>query len=125
MSLTALRRTAAPLAVLAATAAGLAVTPVLRADATTRAGTSLSIRTVHSAIAPGHSDRVTGHLGIAGAISPAGRAVTLEARPMGTDSFTPVAPPSACVRRTTRPAASTPRCRSGRRTAWCSRTAPT
>ncbi len=95
MSLTVLRRTAAPLAVLAATAAGLAVTPVLRADATTRAGTSLSIRTVHSAIAPGHSDRVTGHLGIAGAISPAGRAVTLEARPMGTDSFTPVATATA------------------------------
>jgi hypothetical protein len=44
MSLTALRRTAAPVAVLVATAAGLAVAPVLRADASTRAATSVSIR---------------------------------------------------------------------------------
>jgi hypothetical protein len=91
MSLTVLRRTAAPLAVLAATAAGLAVTPVLRADAATRAGTSLSIRTVHDAVAPGDSDRVTGHLGIAGPLSPAGRAVTLEAKPMGAAAFAPIA----------------------------------
>jgi hypothetical protein len=86
------------MAVLAATATGLAVAPVLRPDAAhaaTRAGTSLSIRTVHSAIAPGHSDRVTGHLGIAGPLSPSGRTVTLEARPKGTDSFTPIATATA------------------------------
>jgi hypothetical protein len=90
MSLPALRRTAVPVAVLAATAAGLSVAPVLQADASTRAATSLSIRTAHSAISPGGTDTVAGHLGIAGSILPAGRTVTLEARPMGTDTFTPV-----------------------------------
>ena len=93
MSLTALRRTAAPVAVLAATVACLAVAPVTSAhaaDEATRAATSLSIRTVHSAVRPGGSDTVTGHLGIAGPLSSAGRTVTLEAKPMGTDSFTPV-----------------------------------
>jgi hypothetical protein len=90
MSLTALRRTAAPVAVLAATAAGLAVTPVLQADAATRAATSLSIRAVHPAVRPGGTDAVTGHLGIAGDLAAAGRTVTLEARPMGADSFTPI-----------------------------------
>jgi len=43
MSLTALRRTAAPVAVLAATAASLAVATTPQADASTRAATSLSI----------------------------------------------------------------------------------
>ena len=93
MSLTALRRTAAPVAVVAVTAVGLAVAPVLRsdaADAATRAATSLSIRTVHPAVRPGGTDTVTGHLGIAGEPSPAGRSVTLEAKPMGADSFTPI-----------------------------------
>jgi hypothetical protein len=90
MSLTALRRTAAPVAVLAATAAGLAVAPVFQADAATRAATSLSIRTAHPAVRPGGTDAVIGHLGIAGDLSPSGRAVTLEARPMGADSFTPI-----------------------------------
>jgi hypothetical protein len=95
MSLTVLRRTAAPIAVLAATATGLAVAPVLHADAATRAGTSLSIRTAHPAIAPGDSDHVSGHLGIAGPLSPSGRTVTLEAKPKGTDSFTPIATATA------------------------------
>jgi hypothetical protein len=93
MRLTLWRRAAAPVAVLAATAAGLAVAPVLRADAAgpaTRAATSLSIRTAHDAVRPGGSDIVTGHLGIAGPLSPAGRMVTLEAKPKGTDSFTPI-----------------------------------
>jgi hypothetical protein len=98
MSLTALRRTAAPVAVLAATAVGLAVAPVLQADAATRAGTNLSIRAVHAAVRPGGTDTVTGHLGIAGDLSPAGRSVTLEARPMGSDSFTPIGAATAGTR---------------------------
>jgi hypothetical protein len=97
MSLTALRRTAAPVAVIAATAAGLAVAPVVtsHAAAPERAATSLSIRAVHPAVRPGGTDTVTGHLGVAGDLSPAGRSVTLEARPMGADSFTPVATDTA------------------------------
>jgi hypothetical protein len=90
MSLTALRRTAAPVAVLAAAAVGLAVAPVLQADAAARAATTLSIRTARPAVQPGDTDTVTGHLGIAGDLSPAGRTVTLEAKPLGSDSFTPV-----------------------------------
>ena len=102
MSLTALRRTAAPVAVLAATAAGLAVAPVPSAHAAegaaTRASTSLSIRAVHSAVRPGGSDTVTGHLGIAGPLTSAGRTVTLEAKPMGTDAFTPIGTATAGAR---------------------------
>ena len=98
MSLTALRRTAAPVAVLAVTAAGLAVAPVLQADASTRAATSVSIRTAHPAVRPGGTDTITGHLGIAGSLSPAGRTVTLEARPMGADSFTPIGDATAGAR---------------------------
>ncbi len=98
MSLTALRRTAAPVAVLAVTAAGLAVAPVLQADASTRAATSVSIRTAHPAVRPGGTDTITGHLGIAGSLSPAGRTVTLEARPRGADSFTPIGDATAGAR---------------------------
>jgi hypothetical protein len=92
MSLTALRRTSAPLAVLAAvaTAAGVATLPASQADATAPAATSLSIRTAHAVVKPGGSDRVLGDLAVRGAGSPAGRIVTLEARPQGTASFTPV-----------------------------------
>src|SRR4029079_10378079 len=101
MSLPALRRPAPPVSVLAATAAGLAVAPVPSAhaaDGTTRAATSLSIRAVHSAVRPGGSDSVTGHLGIAGPLTSAGRTVTLEAKPMGTDAFTPVGTATAGAR---------------------------
>jgi hypothetical protein len=74
-----------------ATAAGLAATPVLHADAATgRAATSVSIRAVKDAIRPGGTDRVTGALVVKGAATPTGRTVTLEARPMGTDLFTPI-----------------------------------
>jgi hypothetical protein len=92
MSLTALRRTAAPFAVVAAvaTAAGVVAVPAFQADASTRAATSLAIRAVHPAVKPGGSDTITGALAVRGSGSPAGRTVTLEARPKGTDSFTPV-----------------------------------
>jgi hypothetical protein len=89
MSLTALRRTAATVAVVA-TAAGVTAVPVLQADAADRAATSLSIRTAHPAVRPGGSDTVTGDLGVRGPATPGGRTVTLEARPAGTDSFVPV-----------------------------------
>jgi hypothetical protein len=89
MSLTALRRSAAVIAALA-TGAGVAALPTFQADAATRAATSLSIRTAHAAVKPGGTDLVTGDLGVRGAGSPAGRTVTLEARPQGTDAFTPV-----------------------------------
>jgi len=98
MSLTALRRTAAPVAVLAATAASLAVATTPQADASTRAATSLSIRAAHHAVAPGGTDKISGDLRVAGPGSPAGRTVNLEARPMGTDSFTPVATATAGAR---------------------------
>src|SRR3954468_3390169 len=101
MSLTALRRTAAPVAVLAAPTSGLAVAPVSSAHAAegaTRAATSLSIRAVHSAVRPGGSDTVTGHLGVAGPLTSAGRTVTLEEKPMGTDCFTPVGTATAGAR---------------------------
>lgn len=89
MSLTALRRAAATVAAVA-TAAGLTAVPALQAHATDRAITSLSIRAVHQAIRPGAGDTITGDLRIAGPATPAGRTVTLEARPMGADGFTPI-----------------------------------
>ena len=63
--------------------------PSAHAPTTGRAATSLSIRTVHAAVRPGASDTVTGTLGVAGPLTAAGRTVTLEARPLGTDGFTP------------------------------------
>jgi hypothetical protein len=89
MSLTALRRTAATISVVATTA-GVAAVPVLQADAADRAATSLSIRALHPAVRPGGSDTITGDLGVRGTATPAGRTVTLEARPAGSDSFVPV-----------------------------------
>lgn len=90
MSLIALRRTAVAVAAVATTV-GVAAVPALQADASSRALTSLSIRTAHPGIAPGGSDLVSGDLRVQGTGSPAGRTVTLEARPMGASAFTPVA----------------------------------
>ncbi len=89
MTLTALRRTASGIAVVATTA-GLAVIPALHADAAARAETSLSIRAVRPAVRPGGTDTIAGALAVAGPPGAAGREVTLEARPMGATGFTPV-----------------------------------
>jgi hypothetical protein len=89
MSLTALRRTTAAVVAVAA-GTGDAALPTFHADAAAPAATSVSIRTAHAAVKPGGSDKVAGDLGIHGSASPAGRIVTLEARPSGTDTFTPV-----------------------------------
>ncbi len=91
MSLTALRRTAAGAAVLATAAAGVVAAPALQASADTGvASTSLSIRAVHGSVRAGGSDMITGSLAVAGSGSAAGRTVTLEAKPLGTDGFVPV-----------------------------------
>ena len=87
MSLTAVRRTTTALV---AVAAGAAALPAFHAEAATQAPTSLSIRTAHAVVRPGGSDRVAGDLAVRGPGSPAGRVVTLEARPEGTADFTPV-----------------------------------
>lgn len=97
MQLTILRRLAATTAI-AATAATLAAVPTLAggtASATeattggTRADSSLSIRAVKPAVAPGRSSAVKGRLATPGA-DPAGRTVLLEARSEGTGGFIPV-----------------------------------
>ena len=91
MSLSALRRTAAGAAVLATAAAGVATMPALHASADTGlAATSLSIRAERGAVRPGGSDTIAGALAVAGSGPAAGRTVTLEARPMGSDDFVPV-----------------------------------
>ena len=91
MSLTALRRTAAGAAVLATAVAGAAAVPASSASADPgQAATSLTIRALHGAVRPGGTDTVTGALILAGPGTAAGRTVTLEARPMGSDTFTPV-----------------------------------
>ena len=91
MSLSALRRTAAGAAVLATAAAGVATMPALHASADTGlAATSLSIRAERGAVRPGGSDTIAGALAVGGSGSAAGRTVTLEARPMGSDEFVPV-----------------------------------
>jgi hypothetical protein len=89
MSLTALRRQAAVVAVVATTA-GLAAVPALHADAATQARSSISIRLAHAVMKPGGTDRVLGNLAVAGAATGGGRTVSLEARPAGTDGFVPV-----------------------------------
>jgi hypothetical protein len=89
MSLTALRRTTAAVVAVAA-GTGVAALPTFHADAAAPAATSLSIRTAHAAVKPGGTDRVRGDLAVRGSATPAGRVVTLEARPQGTDAFTPV-----------------------------------
>ena len=99
MSLSALRRTAAGAAVLATAAAGVVALPALHASADTGvASTSLSIRAVHGAVRPGGSDTIAGSLAVAGSGSAAGRTVTLEAKPMGTDDFVPVGDTTARTR---------------------------
>lgn len=92
MTLTPLRRSVAVVAVLAGTAgtAGVAALPTAASADTGRAATSLSMRTLHNAIRPGATDTVAGTLAVAGPLAGAGRTVTLEARPTGTDAFTPV-----------------------------------
>ncbi|MEO6510026.1 MAG: hypothetical protein ABIO16_03475 [Nocardioides sp.] len=71
----------------------LAVPALTSAPATAvdRTGTTLSIRTVKGAVAPGGSTAVTGVLLVKGAGGSAGHPVTLEARPTGTQGFVPVA----------------------------------
>ena len=61
------------------------------AHADDRTGTTLSIRTVRSAVAPGGSTAVTGVLLVKGLGGSAGHPVTLEAKPLGTEGFVPVA----------------------------------
>ena len=89
MTHTPLRRSVAVVAVVASTA-GVAALPALASADTGRAATSLSIRTLKDAIRPGATDTVAGTLAVAGPLTGAGRTVTLEARPMGSDDFTPV-----------------------------------
>ncbi len=98
MTSSSLRRRVSALAVLA-TAAGLAVAPAPQAQAAeAKAATSLSIRVVQTRIDPGDSGRVRGHLAVRGDLTPAGRPVTLEARPLGTAGFTPVAATETAAR---------------------------
>ena len=92
-----LRRAATGVA-LAATVVGAGVVPSLTAvpadasaQATEPTATTLSIRTVKSAVAPGGSTNVTGVLLVHGEGGRPGYAVTLEAKPQGTDEFVPVA----------------------------------
>jgi hypothetical protein len=87
-----LRRAASGVALVATVAVG--VLPALTtapASAEERTGTSLSIRTVKSAVAPGGSTAVTGVLLIKGTGGEPGHPVTLEAKPAGSDEFVPVA----------------------------------
>ena len=97
MQLTILKRLAATTAV-AAVAASLAAVPTLAggtASATeaaagdTRADSSLSIRAVKPAVAPGRASAIKGRLATPG-VDPAGRTVLLEARSEGTGGFIPV-----------------------------------
>lgn len=84
-----LRRVAGAAAL--ATVAGLVAAPALQAQAAVKAPTSLSIRAVQRVIEPGETAKVTGHLAVAGDLTGEGRVVTLEAKPLGTDEFVPVA----------------------------------
>lgn len=92
MSLSTIRRTASVVAV-AATAATLAVPALSSGTATAaeRAVTTLSIRTVHPAVKPGGTDKITGDLAVRDGLSPAGRTIALEARAQGETGFTPIA----------------------------------
>ncbi len=91
-----LRRLASGLAI-AATASAVLVAPTAQAQspgqtvAGKAATTSISIRISKPRIKPGAQARITGHLAVAGDASPAGRTVTLEAKPRGTTGFVPVA----------------------------------
>ena len=94
---TALLRRAASGVAIATAVAGLGVVPALTAVttapavATDRTATTLSIKTVRSAVAPGASTKVTGVLRVRGQGGQPGHTVTLEAKPQGTDAFVPVA----------------------------------
>ncbi len=94
---TALLRRAASGVAIATTVAGLGVVPALTAvttapaAATERTATTLSIKTVRSAVSPGASTKVTGALRVHGLGGQPGFTVTLEAKPQGTDAFVPVA----------------------------------
>ena len=84
-----LRRVATGVAV-AATLAVPALTAA-PAHADVRTETTLSIKTVRSAVAPGGSTDVTGVLLVKGLGGQPGRTVALEAKPLGTEEFVPVA----------------------------------
>ena len=98
---TALLRRAASGVAIAATVAGLGVLPALLGPTTAnatpaaatadRTKTTLSIKTVRSAVAPGASTNVTGLLLVSGQGGLPGYTVTLEAKAQGTDDFVPVA----------------------------------
>ncbi|MBL0748054.1 hypothetical protein [Nocardioides baculatus] len=93
MELTILRRVAAATAIAAAAsltvAPGLTGTSAHGAATSTRADSTLSIRAVKPAVAPGRSTAVRGRLATPG-VEPAGRTVLLEARPEGTRGFIPI-----------------------------------
>ncbi len=84
-----LRRLVSGLAVVA-TASALVATPVYAQSADQSAATSLSIRLAKARIEPGQTARITGHLAVVGDTA-AGRTVLLEAKPVGTTEFVPVA----------------------------------
>ena len=87
-----LRRAANGVALVATIAVGvLPALTIAPASADERTGTTLSIRTVKSAVAPGGSTAVTGVLLIKETGGEPGHPVTLEAKPAGTDEFVPVA----------------------------------
>ena len=87
---TALLRRIATGAAVAATVAVPALTAA-PAHADVRTETTLSIRTVRSAVAPGGSTDVTGVLLVKGHGGGPGRPVALEAKALGTEEFVPVA----------------------------------
>jgi hypothetical protein len=79
----------------AATAAVLLVAPG-SAQAHTQVApsqdpTSLSIRILDTKVGPEESASIRGHLVVTGSATPGGRTIVLEARPLGTDEFVPVA----------------------------------
>ncbi len=81
-----LRRTALVVALATASATLVGGT----ATAAPPTATSLAIRTVKPAVAPGGTTAVTGFLKVAAGVAPAGKPVTLEAKQKGEDEFTPI-----------------------------------
>jgi hypothetical protein len=89
---TRLSRAVSGVALAATVAAGaLPALMLAPANADELTGTSLSIRTVKTAVSPGESTAITGVLLIEGTGGESGHTVTLEAKPAGTDEFVPVA----------------------------------
>lgn len=88
-----LRRQATGAAVLATLAlVGGPVPSSQAAPAAARtAPTSLSIRVLDPRVEPDQTARINGHLAIVGPLARAGRSVTLEAKPLGSAEFVPVA----------------------------------